>query len=112
MRREQYPIKDGSLVYLTVTIGEAQQGACSAVLSGRTVANGRRIDRAELGAGAALRGKSLVVSAMVAKTRKETDRSSITVSLTGGETPAEWADVEQISNQGDIAHHAMVVDFR
>jgi hypothetical protein len=64
-----------------------------------------------LGTGEALKGKRLVIAALVLDIRPETDNTSLSVSLAGGGGSQTWQDSERAS-PGGVVLYTTVIDFQ
>lgn len=92
-----------------VLIGEGQKGAWAMLIGASHFAGGTAAKWVTLGKGAALRGKHLEVSAIVMDVRKETDRLTVTVEISGPQTTRTV--VSAVGKPGDNAAYSIIIRF-
>jgi len=108
-RVDDYEVRDGDDVFLTVRVGEGQLGFSTAFVGEEKKTSRRDVSRVPLGAAAELRGKVLVVSTTVVDIQKEHDRTSVTVVLGNG-SEAEYPQSEDAHESG-VVNYLNVVSF-
>lgn len=83
-------------VFLTLTVGHAQDGSTEVKLDGQQVGDTQvNSFRMELGTNKDLVNKELKITSLVTDVQKEIDVVSITVVLSGGAEIASWVMVQQ-----------------
>jgi len=107
----QYEVLDGRPITFSVLVGEQQSGGSVAYLGTALAAQGLEIHDHELGDGAALRGRVLVVSTAVVDVRPEHDRTSVVVRVRGGSPDALDVMQSQETTPGGAVNYLTVVRF-
>lgn len=109
-----YEVVAESRVTVRVTIGEAQAGGWVIGWdSDHVIAKGSAPTDVDIGRGADLRGRTLQVAATAVDVRRETNRLSATLVVTGGVAGAQqfttaWDD----GGDGDVAVFTTLIGFR
>ncbi len=103
----QYSVVDGSVVYLSVTIGQAAIGSTLVILDGSHIVAGTGVQNFSLGDGATLRGRVMVITSSMVATNILT---SNTVGLAGGASAQSWTD-QHSASPGDNVVYVSVVQF-
>lgn len=96
----------GGSVALDVVVGMGQAGGVAVTLAGRPVAHGVELRGLALGAG--LRGQQLVVNATVLDANPNTDRTAVTVRLSGGPAPRELVSTADADPDQAVVHTFLV----
>ncbi len=79
-----YAVRGGEPVFVTVLIGDGQEGVSTIFLDQEKISSRVAVSRLPLGDGADLAGRTLVVSSTVVDIRNEHDHTSVTVVLANG----------------------------
>jgi hypothetical protein len=87
-------------VNLTVIIGDAQIGQSVVVLDTDTISSGD-IDNLLIGSGPKIKGKTLIVKALVTDVNDNTNNMSVTYQLRGGVTDQDFLSKGTVDNQGE-----------
>ena len=99
---ESYSVGVGD-VFLSVTIGEGQNGTSSVYLDeNRLVSACNHIGLLLVGNGTAVQGKTLLVRSVVNDVSAMTNRMSVTYMLKGGVTDQTFTARGQVKNEGDL----------
>ncbi len=108
-----YTVGDGPVV-LEATVGEGQFGTTVVLIDDRFIQPAEQRNgyaRFELGAGAALRGKTADVVTTVNATNPSTMRTCVTHRLSGGPAPLEWEMEEEAAGTGASVDYEVALTF-
>lgn len=107
-----YPIKDddAAVVKLRIVIGQAQKGATSVHRGGTLIVstNDDVVD-VDLGTGAAVRGQKFYCATVVTDVNPQTNLTSVTWELTGGDRIFAKACTETLDHDGDSVLYVAVI---
>jgi hypothetical protein len=107
-----YKVEPASAIEVTVAIGDGQTGGWAIGFGAGDVQKGSGNAPVRIGAGGAIKGRTLQVVATVVDVRPETNRLSAIVTVSGG--PAAAVTVVQsydAGSDGDVAILTTLVDF-
>jgi hypothetical protein len=108
-----YKIGNNAPIYLTVTIGDNQVGGTSVIFDGQSIgpANGT-IDKLQIGSsGDNLQFKLLLCTTNIKDINTETNQTSVTYTLTGGEEPQDFPFTIDTTQNGGLAMYSITFAF-
>ncbi len=108
-----YRVQDQDNLSLVITVGEAQKGTTSIYLDAEELASSDKNARIKrvLGLGSKLKDKVLYCLTIVADIRRETNKTSVTYELTGGQTPFKQSLEESTESHGDVVFYTAIFHF-
>lgn len=97
-------------VILTTIIGEAQIGGSAVFLDSVLLTHGQ-IEQLQLGSGALLRNRQLLVQTIVSDVNPQTNRTAVTTRLVGGPESAQVTQIVDAAQAGGIVAYRTIIDF-
>ncbi len=98
-------------VRVRTIVGDGQSGGWVVLLSGKRIHGGEDAAWKTVGKASKLRGRHIEVSAFVMDVRKETDRLTVSVEVTGPSGPATRAKITHVGDPGDNGAYSFLIHF-
>jgi hypothetical protein len=108
-----FRVRPEDQIFLKITIGHAQIGTTMVSLAGEQLASDQR-DSFKIALpkdGKELAGKSLFCSTIVTDVRSETNQTSVTYELIGGENPWKQTLSETVESENDSIFYVATIKF-
>jgi hypothetical protein len=106
-----YPVTDGGLITISVTIGNAQLGGTSVDLDTIRVGSGPQILKLPIGAGKDLRGKTVVVRTIAWDVNPQTNNMIVSYEIRGGAAPLDDYLKLTVDKEGDAGDFTATIRF-
>jgi len=104
---QDYKVIDSNDITLSLVIGEEQAGWFAVFLDGEFLVDGKtKIQNFSLGNGSDIKSKTLLIRATVLDINPDTNRTSVTYSLSGGESNLTITAEMTVDNDNDPAFYS------